>query len=243
MAGPGSQPPDLDALRAAMARVEQRPARPRLVSSGPGADPQADAGAAPRRTARGSVVRASAVDGPQLRVVPALPAEAATDGDTEPDAHAVARQIVLKRLAAAPRSRAELETTLRKRGCEPRVSDAVLTAFEEVGLIDDREFARTLAGSLRERKGLAASGLARELTKRGVDRAIVSQVVAEVGGDLDEDAERARSLAAARLARMPSSLPREAVSRRLAGFLARKGYPASICGQVVRELVTQREFD
>src|SRR5271165_1842528 len=67
--------------------------------------------------------------------------EAGRDADAElgPDAdpEAVARQICLRMLSAAPRTQAQLATALRRRGVPEEAAAAVLARFAEVKLIDD----------------------------------------------------------------------------------------------------------
>ena len=81
----------------------------------------------------------------------------------EPDPHDVARQIVLRQLTMAPRSRAQLEDKLRQRDCPDDVAAAVLDRLTEVGLVDDEAYAAD-AGALPA--GRAAGWLARALAPR-----------------------------------------------------------------------------
>ena len=66
--------------------------------------------------------------------------DGAPDGAQPPepsDPEAVARQICLKMLTAAPRTRAQLATAMARRGVPPEAAEAVLDRFAEVQLIDD----------------------------------------------------------------------------------------------------------
>ena len=57
----------------------------------------------------------------------------------------MARTIVLRKLTAAPRTRAQLADDLRRRAtCPDEVAEQVLDRFTEVGLIDDPAFAGDL---------------------------------------------------------------------------------------------------
>lgn len=154
--------------------------------------------------------------------------------DTEPDPHAVARAIVLRQLALAARTRAQLQATLRRRGCPDEVAAAVLDRMAEVGLVDDAAFAQDLVQSRRRTKGLAGAALRRELRDKGV----ADDVAAEAVGPADELAERARAerLVARRLAAM-GGLDPQVQARRLAGMLARKGYSPGTAYRVVRDVV------
>src|SRR5690606_33359145 len=54
--------------------------------------------------------------------------------DAEPDPHDVARQIVLRQLTMAPRTRQQLADKLRQKGCDDDVAAVVLDRMVEVGL-------------------------------------------------------------------------------------------------------------
>jgi regulatory protein len=91
--------------------------------------------------------------------------------DREPDPHDVARQIVLRQLAMAPRSRAQLEQKLAQRDCPADVAAAVLDRMSDVGLVDDEAYALMLVRSQQAGRGLAKGALARELRTNGIDDA------------------------------------------------------------------------
>lgn len=156
----------------------------------------------------------------------------------EDEETARARQIVLRQLAMAPRSRAQLEKKLADKEVAPDTAAAVLDRFAEVGLVDDAAFAEVLVRSQQESRGLARRGLAHELRKKGVD----PDIAADALGSLDTDSERARAeeLVAARLRRL-HGLPKDVQMRRLAGFLARKGYPGDMAFSVIREALHNAE--
>src|SRR5690606_37317055 len=145
---------------------------------------------------------------------------------------AVARSIVLRQLAMGPRTRRQLEDKLRDRGCEPQVARTVLDRMTEVGLVDDESYAEMFVRSRQETKGLAASALRHELRQKGVADDVVEAALEEV--DPEREKEQARALVARRLRTM-RGLDREVQTRRLAGFLARKGYGSSVSYQVIRE--------
>lgn len=154
--------------------------------------------------------------------------------DTEADPYEVARTIVLRQLAAAPRSRGQLADTLRKRGCPDDIAAQVLDRLEEVELIDDRLYAGTLVRSQQSKRGLARRAIAQELRRRGVD----DDVIREQLDDIDDDSERdrARELAEKKLRTM-HGLDATVQARRMAGMLARKGYSSAIAWSAIREVI------
>src|SRR5665811_2076496 len=100
--------------------------------------------------------------------------------DREPDPHDVARQIVLRQLAMAPRSRAQLEQKLAQRDCPADVAAAVLDRMTEVGLVDDQAYAQMLVRSQQAGRGLAKGALARELRTRGIDVDLAGEALSSI---------------------------------------------------------------
>jgi regulatory protein len=148
------------------------------------------------------------------------------------DPASVARRIVLRQLAMGPRTRRQLEDKLRDRGCDPAVAAGVLDRMSEVGLVDDEAFAEMFVRSRQETKGLAAVALRRELRDKGVADDVVDAALEEI--DPEREKEQARALVRRRLRTM-RGLDRDVQTRRLAAFLARKGYGSGVSFQVIRE--------
>lgn len=159
------------------------------------------------------------------------PPDPAAEG-VEPDAHDVARQIVLRQLTNAPRSRSQLEQVLARRGCDPDVAATVLDRMEEVGLVDDEAYAGMLVRSQQVGRGLARRALAQTLRQKGVSDDVAESVLDDVDPAAEE--ERARELVEKRLRRL-HGLDATVQMRRLAGMLARKGYPSEVSMRVIRE--------
>lgn len=156
----------------------------------------------------------------------------------EANPESVARTIVLRKLTAAPRTRAQLADDLRRRAVPDEVATKVLDRFTEVGLIDDRAFADSWVRSRHAMRGLSRSALAHELRNKGVADDLVAEAVSEVGDDAERTA--AEALVARRLPAL-QRLDREVQLRRLVGMLARKGYPGGLAMQVVRTALEAHE--
>ena len=156
------------------------------------------------------------------------------------DPEQVARSILLRRLEAAPRTRAQLEATLRERDVPDEVAARVLDRFEEVGLIDDRLFARMWVDSRQAGRLLSRRALSAELRRRGVADEVVRDAVETVSAE--DELEAARAIAR-RKARSVVGLPRATQVRRLSGALARRGYGPGITAQVVREVLDHDDLD
>jgi regulatory protein len=154
--------------------------------------------------------------------------------DREPDPEDVARAIVLKQLAMAPRSRQQLADKLRQRGCPPEVSTRVLDRMEAVGLVDDEAYAQMVVRSKQAARGLAKRALAHELRDKGVADSTIDEAL----GSIDSESERtlAENVARKTMRRLAGLDPR-VQARRLSGVLRRKGYPPSVVYAVVRDAV------
>ncbi len=157
-------------------------------------------------------------------------------GEQPGDPEAVARLICLRQLTAAPRTRAQLAQTLRRRGVPDEAAEAVLGRFAEVGLIDDATFASAWVESRHHGRGLGRRALEAELNQRGVDRDDIQAAVAKL--TTETELATARALVQRRLTGT-ASLPSQARLRRLVGMLARKGYPAGLAYRVAREALEQ----
>lgn len=170
------------------------------------------------------------------------PRASAVDPPPEPDADpaGVARQICLRQLELQPRTRAELTATLLRRGVPDEVAHQVLDRFEEVGLVDDVQFAGMWVDSRQRGRGLAGRALSHELRRKGVDEQVVRAAVDELNPEVE--LATARSLVARRLP-ATRGLAADARVRRLAGMLARKGYPAGTAFRVVREALAADGVD
>ncbi len=156
------------------------------------------------------------------------------------DPEAVARDICLRQLTAGPRSRAQLEEVLRRRDVPPETGESVLDRLVEVGLVDDATFARAWVDSRHAGRGLARRALSHELRARGISDDIVENAVAPI--DFDQEEVTARRLLARRLP-ATAGLPEEVRVRRLAGLLARKGYPPGMAQKIIRESLAEERAD
>jgi regulatory protein len=152
----------------------------------------------------------------------------------------VARGIVLRKLTAAPRSRAQLEDDLSARAVPDDVIARVLDRFTEVGLVDDAAFAESWVRSRHAGRGLSRRALGHELRQKGVDDETAAAALEDIGAE--DEASAAESLVRRRLP-ATRGLPVETRLRRLVGMLARKGYPGGLAMQVVRTALADEAAD
>ena len=135
-----------------------------------------------------------------------------------------ARNVLLHQLARSAKSTSQLRKILEQREISPDIAEKVLERFTEVGLIDDAAYAETIVNSRRNYKGLAKSAIKRELNEKGVSQELVEEAIS--GITAEDDFESAKQLATRRFGQM-AHLEKEVRTRRLAGYLQRKGYASS----------------
>src|ERR1700722_18482468 len=150
------------------------------------------------------------------------------------DPEAQARQICLRLLTIAPRTRAQLADALKRRGVPAEAAETVLSRFTDVGLIDDATFAASWVESRHYGRGLGRRALVAELDRRGVARDDIEAAVDQ----LSAETERATALTLVeRKLASTAGQPYQARVRSLGGLLACKGYPAGLRLSVVREVL------
>lgn len=202
---------------------------------------RAQAGAQPGNPGPGLGAGGLGADpGPGYSSAPGLGAPGAASAGAESGPEAVARQICLQMLTAAPRTRAQLAAALRRRGVPDDAAEAVLGRFADVKLIDDAMFATAWVESRHHGRGLSGRALAAELRQRGVSSDDIQAAVGQLGPE--QEIATARSLVARKLAATRGQ-PTPARTRRLVGMLARKGYSQALAYRVAREALEQEGVD
>ena len=173
-----------------------------------------------------------------VRYVSEPPSSGEAQEDADPEQ--VARTILLRRLTAAPRTRAELRTDLLRRAVPEDVADRVIDRFVEVGLIDDAAYAQSWVDARQRTRGTARSVLRQELRAKGLDHAHVEEALAGI----DPVAERERAVRLVEVkARSTGRLDPQARQRRLVSMLQRRGYSAGVAVSVVREVLGELPED
>jgi regulatory protein len=140
----------------------------------------------------------------------------------------VAMGRALNLLGYRARSEAEIRERLGRYGYAGETVEAVVGRLEELGYLDDAEFARLKAREKARRYGPRRVSV--ELRKSGVGEELAREVVEEEFAGRSEVGE-ARSAAARRYNTRGS----DAQARRVYGFLVRRGYSAEVCARVARE--------
>jgi len=164
------------------------------------------------------------------------PGTSETAGTQVGDPEAQARQICLRLLTIAPRTRAQLAQALHRRGVPDEAAETVLSRFADVGLIDDAAFARAWVESRHYSRGLSRRSLSAELRRQGVQTEEIREAVDTL--DPEQEVATARRLVEQKMAGTRAQPPEVRV-RRAAGTLARKGYPAGLVFRLIKEVLEQ----
>ncbi|UFU05156.1 regulatory protein RecX [Ruania halotolerans] len=164
------------------------------------------------------------------------PETGAAAEDAEPDPEQVARTIALRKLNAAPQSRAQLAEAMAKRDVPEPIIEKVLDRFTEVGLVDDVAYAEMLVRSKHNERGLARRALAQELRRKGIEGDVADGALEAV--QPEDEHERARELVR-RKARSTQGLEHQKRRRRLVSMLARKGYGPGVALSAVDEVLAE----
>ena len=141
---------------------------------------------------------------------------------------ALAMSRALGYLGYRARSEKEVRDRLRSYGHGEEMVESVIGRLEELGYLDDEEFARLVARAKARRYG--PRRISAELRRSGVGAELAEEVVGEEFAGRSE-VEEARSVAAQRYNRAGS----DAQARRIYGFLVRRGYSSEVCAVVARE--------
>jgi regulatory protein len=156
----------------------------------------------------------------------------------EEDAPYRARERALRFLGARDHSQREVETRLRQAGFDARVITETVAWLGSLDYLNDRRFAATYAAE-KQRTGWGARRIRAELGGKGVERSVVDEVL-----ELQDEEEAAGGMQGAdaleqtvrkRFSSQFAADPR-AAERRLAGFLARRGYDWDTIGRMTRTL-------
>ena len=146
------------------------------------------------------------------------------------DSHEAAYQKALHFLDFRPRSCAEVQKNLGKKGYEAEVIEAVLERLERSGLINDGQFAQAWVDNRSEFRPRGRRALSMELRQKGLDDEAIESALSE----LDEDSLAIQ--AARKQARKLHGLPKPDFRRKLAGFLARRGFGYGVIEPVLERV-------
>ena len=131
-----------------------------------------------------------------------------------------AREKALYPLEHRSHSKRELTEKIARTAASREAAQAAADRLEEIGLIDDKAFAESYARELFLRKRFGALRVRQELSRKGIDRELIDQVMAPY---LEEDTGE-ENIALVLAKRYPLWREDEKVRRRAVAALQRLGY-------------------
>lgn len=153
----------------------------------------------------------------------------ALDDDLETD--------ILRALTRRDMSAHEVRAWFLKRHVDAAQIDEWLDRLTRLGYVNDARMAEHVVESLRRRGGKGRQAVLRALTDRGIDRVTAQSALEAL--DVAAEIEVATSLVAQRLQRARDMDP-AVLTRRLQGFLARRGFSSQAIREAIRVNLTQR---
>jgi regulatory protein len=152
------------------------------------------------------------------------------------DDPAVVLEAAARFLEARPRSVVEVRRRLGRAGYQSELIEGAIVRLDELGILDDEAFGKAWVESRDRARPRGEIALRRELSLKGVDRAIVDELLDErrAPGGVTPDGDGVDLEAARRLlARNERSLARVAEPRqrrqRAYALLARNGFDPETC--------------
>ncbi len=130
---------------------------------------------------------------------------------------------------------------LARRGCELTDIDTVVRDLEDLGLLDDRKFVQRWIETRRQRRPEGVPKVMRDLLRRGLDKAVIEQVLAELDDELGSRDEALELLRRNRNRYL--GLEATKAQRRMYGLLARRGFDPDTTRTAVERAWSEMESD
>src|SRR5699024_2109379 len=144
----------------------------------------------------------------------------------------------LRKLGAAPQSRAQLAEAMARKNVPEEIAEKVLDRFEDVNLIDDAAYAEMLVRTRHNERGLARRALAQRLGRKVVDAETAA--AARKTSQPEDEEERAVELVR-KTARSTTGVEPVKRRRRLVSMLARKGYGPGVAMRAVDQVLGEED--
>ena len=148
-----------------------------------------------------------------------------------------ARAVGLTFLSARARTIHEVRERLYRKGFSAAAIDAAVADLERLKLLDDRELASNWVDSRSRTRPAGTARLALELRRRGIEAALVDEVLAEFSVRLDSTATAVDILR--RQSWRYAGLETLKAQRRMFDLLARRGYNHEIASHAVEQVLEE----
>lgn len=138
-----------------------------------------------------------------------------------------ARRYAIASVSQRSTSRSRLAQALTRRGHSPAIIETTLNDLAQLGLLDDRNLAESIARSLLARSPSGPRLIEQKLIARGIDRHL-AKAVAFSACETRDPLDDAIALAMKKLRSVSRNANAAATQRRLYAALARRGFDAEV---------------
>ncbi len=132
------------------------------------------------------------------------------------------------------RSEAELSERLKKKGFNEEVIVRVVDYFKDIGIIDDRRFAREWI-EWRLAKPFGRVRIKRELQQKGIDDSIIEDELSSAMQDSYDEDDVVAHLVEKQVSKY-KGISTEKMKHRLYGYLLRRGFSSCAIGKALRKI-------
>lgn len=144
-----------------------------------------------------------------------------------------AKDSAYRLISLRPRSIAEIQQSLNRKGYDTEVIFQVIVALSELELLDDKAFAKFWVEQRDTFKPRSHMALRQELQQKGISRNLIDEVLAV------SDETNAAKMAAEKKTRQLSHLSEADFKKKLGQFLQRRGFNYDVAKEIVAEMWRQ----
>jgi regulatory protein len=140
-------------------------------------------------------------------------------------------------ISLRPRSIAEIQQSLNKKGYDPDVIEQVIDRLVELDFLNDASFAQYWVEQRDTFKPRSHMALRQELQQKGIDRSIIDEALTA------SDETAAARAAAEKKARQLTRYPEDEFKKKLGQFLQRRGFRYALIKEIMDELWQEIETE
>ena len=148
-----------------------------------------------------------------------------------------AKDSAYRLISLRPRSTAEIQRSLSKKGYDPEVIEQVVNRLNELNYLNDESFAQYWVEQRDTFKPRSHMALRQELMQKGIDRSIIDEAL--IASDETASARTVAEKKARQLARYPE----DEFKKKLGQFLQRRGFHYALIKEIMDELWQEIEAE
>lgn len=138
-------------------------------------------------------------------------------------------------ISLRPRSIAEIQRSLKKKGYDPEVIEQVINRLVELDFLNDETFAQYWVEQRDTFKPRSHMALRQELQQKGISRSIIDEAITA------SDETTAARTAAEKKARQLARYQEDEFKKKLGQFLQRRGFRYALIKEIIDEIWQETE--